>query len=227
LVGLLIAEFTMYRVGDIRRKVRKRLKRRIIAMVVTIGVLALLYVMVFKNGMFRSQEGVPDTIVAIDTLIDSLPVIRNVPSTGKPLATNDTITKDTPIIPVYTDIVDEKTSVTKTDDAKKGVEKKSAYKQTPPENIVKEGERAANATSLGVGYKVNSTAYFFNEPNEATRRKAFVNHWNNSYATLKPTDEKNGFIYVVFTNHLGQTSRGWLRKKDLHEVSLVASDNRK
>ncbi len=65
-------------------------------------------------------------------------------------------------------------------------------------------------------YKVISKAYFHDEPDESTRRKAFIIHWNN--AVLTPQDEKNGFVYIVFTNHLGQTSRGWLRKRDLRSI---------
>jgi serine/threonine protein kinase len=62
-------------------------------------------------------------------------------------------------------------------------------------------------------YKVRTVAYFHNKPDESTRRNAFINHWNN--AVLKPRDEKNGFIYIVYTNDEGQTSKGWLNKKDL------------
>lgn len=68
-------------------------------------------------------------------------------------------------------------------------------------------------------YKIISKAYFHNQPDENTRRNAFVNHWNNSYATINALDEENGFVYVVFKNNLGQTSKGWLRKKDLRPVS--------
>lgn len=71
--------------------------------------------------------------------------------------------------------------------------------------------------SSGIGkYKVVNKAYFHNEPDESTRRDAFIIHWNN--AVLQPTKEENGFVYVVFTNHLGQTSRGWLKKSELSEV---------
>ncbi len=71
--------------------------------------------------------------------------------------------------------------------------------------------------SLG-RYKVRSKAYFYNEPDETTRRNAFIIHWNN--AILTPLGDRDGFVYIVFTNHLGQTSRGWLRKKDLNRVAL-------
>jgi serine/threonine-protein kinase len=67
-------------------------------------------------------------------------------------------------------------------------------------------------------YKIVSKAYFYNEPDESTRRNAFVVHWNNSYATLNALDEENGFVYVVFRNLQNQTSKGWLRKKDLRPV---------
>jgi hypothetical protein len=73
----------------------------------------------------------------------------------------------------------------------------------------------AQTTSNKGLYKIISVAYFHNQPDERTRRNAFVNHWNNSYATLKALDEKNGFIYVVFRNNKNQTSKGWLRKIDL------------
>ena len=62
-------------------------------------------------------------------------------------------------------------------------------------------------------YKVKSKAYFHNEPDETTRRNAFIVHWNN--AVLHPLKEQGDFVYIVFTNHLGQTSKGWLRKQDL------------
>ena len=77
-------------------------------------------------------------------------------------------------------------------------------------------EETDNDTGSGTRYKVRNKAYFHNEPDAGTRRKAFIIHWNN--AVLKPLDEKNGFVYIVFTNHLGQTSKGWLSKSDLAEV---------
>jgi serine/threonine-protein kinase len=67
--------------------------------------------------------------------------------------------------------------------------------------------------SRQVRYKVRNKAYFHDSPDESSQRDAFIVHWNN--AVLKPLNEKNGFVYVVFTNHLGQTSKGWLSKDDL------------
>ncbi|WP_207425388.1 serine/threonine-protein kinase [Pedobacter sp. SYSU D00535] len=60
-------------------------------------------------------------------------------------------------------------------------------------------------------------AYFHDQPDESTRRNAFLVHWNN--AELTAVEEKNGFIYVVFFNTQGQVTKGWLRKKDLKRIN--------
>lgn len=73
-----------------------------------------------------------------------------------------------------------------------------------------------NQSDQLVRYKVRNKAFFHNTPDESTRRNAFINHWNN--AVLKPLADKNGFIYVIFTNDEGQTSKGWLSKDDLIAV---------
>jgi serine/threonine protein kinase len=66
-------------------------------------------------------------------------------------------------------------------------------------------------------YMVTSKAYFYNTPDEGERRNAFVVPSNNAIITA--LDEQNDFIYVVFTNQLGQSSKGWLRKKDLQPLN--------
>lgn len=86
----------------------------------------------------------------------------------------------------------------------------TSKKETATEN--KEDSVTSNSTGFDF-YKVRSKAYFYNKPDESTRRNAFIVHWNN--ATLRPLKENNDFVYIVFTNHLNQTSKGWLRKKDL------------
>jgi serine/threonine-protein kinase len=70
--------------------------------------------------------------------------------------------------------------------------------------------------NLGAYRLAVDKAYFHNSPDESTRRNAFIVHWNN--AVLNALDERDGFVYIVFTNHLGQTSRGWIRKADLKQV---------
>jgi serine/threonine-protein kinase len=62
-------------------------------------------------------------------------------------------------------------------------------------------------------YKVVAAkAFFHNEPDKATRRKAFMIPSDEIITAQK---EQNGFVYTTFTNKRGQTSKGWLRKQDL------------
>ncbi len=86
-------------------------------------------------------------------------------------------------------------------------------KINPPEN---EAEALVEITNEYGKYKVKSKAYFHNKPVENTRRKAFIIYWNN--AVLTPSNEQDGFVYITFTNHLGQTSKGWLLKSNLTKV---------
>jgi type I restriction enzyme M protein len=65
-------------------------------------------------------------------------------------------------------------------------------------------------------YAVISRAYFYSSPVENTKRSIYIN--NTSHITLNPTNEKNGFIYVIYINKNGQTTKGWLNKKDLNPL---------
>jgi serine/threonine-protein kinase len=84
------------------------------------------------------------------------------------------------------------------------------------ENTTEGSEDNDNTKGVGKYKLAGRRIYFHNEPDESTKRDAFIVHWNN--ATLTALEEKNDFIYVVFTNHLGQKSKGWLPKKDLKPV---------
>ncbi|HEY1022242.1 MAG TPA: serine/threonine-protein kinase [Flavisolibacter sp.] len=98
----------------------------------------------------------------------------------------------------------------------------TAVEQTASSNGDEEPTRNENTEPEKVAaknvahYKVRDKAYFHNEPDPATKRRAFIIHWND--AVLVPQEEKNGFIYVVFVNHLGQVSKGWLSKDELIKV---------
>jgi len=94
----------------------------------------------------------------------------------------------------------------------------SRVDQQSEEKQTRSDKKDNTETSKGLGnYKLaGRKVYFHNSPDESTRRNAFIVHWNN--ATLIALDEKNDFIYVEFTNHLGQISKGWLPKKDLKPV---------
>lgn len=62
-------------------------------------------------------------------------------------------------------------------------------------------------------YKVTSKANFYNSPDENSMRGTFISGSINK--VVEARDEKNGFIFVVYTNDLGYTSKGWLSKQDL------------
>lgn len=55
-------------------------------------------------------------------------------------------------------------------------------------------------------------AYFYNQPNESTRRAAYA---IASSEIIKAYDDSNDFIYTELINTRGQMSKGWLMKSDL------------
>lgn len=57
-------------------------------------------------------------------------------------------------------------------------------------------------------------SYFHTEPDEVTRRNAFL----LKDALLTGLEERAGFVYTEFTNSKGQVSKGWIRKSDLLTV---------
>lgn len=66
-------------------------------------------------------------------------------------------------------------------------------------------------------------AYFYNQPDEATRRNAYA---IASRQIIKAMDERDGFIYTELTNDRGLTSKGWLRKEDMITLSEWLANNR-
>lgn len=70
------------------------------------------------------------------------------------------------------------------------------------------------ATAIGE-YRVSApVTYFHNEPDPATRRKAFLSKGD----PVTALDDQQDFIYTEFTNSRGQTSKGWLQKSSLMTV---------
>ena len=85
-----------------------------------------------------------------------------------------------------------------------------------PDPPVQEQKTAiADRGPIGEYRVLASRAYFYNEPDLSTRRNAFMVPSNDVVTAL---DDQNGFIYTEFTNNKGQTSKGWLLKKDLLTV---------
>ena len=58
----------------------------------------------------------------------------------------------------------------------------------------------------------SSRAYFHNEPDGDTRRNAYL---TPSDEVMTATAEEGDYVYITFTNPEGQTSKGWVRKRDL------------
>lgn len=58
-------------------------------------------------------------------------------------------------------------------------------------------------------------AYFHNEPDADTRRDAYLTPSDEVFTAI---DEEGDFVYIVFTNDRGETSKGWVLKRDLRPV---------
>lgn len=67
-------------------------------------------------------------------------------------------------------------------------------------------------------YVVKVKSFFHNKPDTTTRRSTFLLPWNDEYGIVTALDERNGFVYVVFKNRIGRTSKGWILKSDLEPV---------
>ena len=80
--------------------------------------------------------------------------------------------------------------------------------------IIPEPRTPGNA--LAVQYMVVDTAFFHNQPNPRTSRKSYLDPLNKN--VLTPMQDRNGFIYIVYTNHFGRTSKGWINKKNLRPI---------
>ena len=114
--------------------------------------------------------------------------------------------------------------VVKKDSAIRITENAVEENATKPENnentlneiIVPDPTTETTQVAQEAQYKVVVKAYFYSSPDETTRRNAYMVPSDN--AVLNAQDEQNGFVYVVFTNQLGKTSRGWLQKKDLKSI---------
>lgn len=65
-------------------------------------------------------------------------------------------------------------------------------------------------------YKITSKANFYYGPDEDALRNTFISAGDDKI--VGALEDKNGFIYVVYTNDLGYTSKGWLSKKDLTKL---------
>lgn len=82
-------------------------------------------------------------------------------------------------------------------------------------NNNREGNESEDITNIKFTVVIPK-AYFYSDPNPNSRRDLYIN--NLVHATLVPEKEQNGFVYVVYVNSKGQSTRGWLNKKDLKQL---------
>lgn len=87
----------------------------------------------------------------------------------------------------------------------------------PSKIITRDDAGTNNPSGAGSKYRVITIAHFHDRPDENSKRNAFMTYQDR--ATLTALDEQNDFIYIIFTNTKGQTSKGWIRKKDLTLVN--------
>ena len=65
-------------------------------------------------------------------------------------------------------------------------------------------------------YRTKSNAYFYRQPDIKKRSSLYLGQSNPTILT--PLKENNGFVYVIYTNTRGRTTKGWLNKKNLRPV---------
>jgi type I restriction enzyme M protein len=65
-------------------------------------------------------------------------------------------------------------------------------------------------------YTVTDTTYFHDKPADGSARKSYLDPLKKNILTS--LQETNGFIYIVYTNKYGRTSKGWIRKRDLRQL---------
>jgi eukaryotic-like serine/threonine-protein kinase len=149
-----------------------------------------------ENGTAETSSMVKQVNQPADPEEEKKPVVKSAPVIKKDttaVAKQETKRPD-PVIPPVT--------VTRTPE-----------KPVPTANHAEKNPQSSKVSETITYTVAGPQVYFHNKPDERTRRNAFINRWNK--AVLKPLDEENGFVYIVYTNKWGQTSKGWMLKKQL------------
>jgi hypothetical protein len=84
----------------------------------------------------------------------------------------------------------------------------------------------ASGETVETRYKTRSKTYFYSEPDEKARTKDFIQDWRDTYLPLNALQQKNGFVYVNVPTKKGEIKTGWLRRKDLKDISIVLQDSK-
>jgi len=99
-------------------------------------------------------------------------------------------------------------------------EKKDTIPSKPTAALNNESSKIkTQETGKNLRYRVRIKTFFYNKPNENTQRNIFLLPSEGTYGVITAINDQNGFIYIVFKNHAGRTSKGWIRKTDLDPVN--------
>lgn len=177
----------------------------VMLLLITLGLAAFLAYSYFNYSSNEIKSSISDSTVATDTAPSFIPIQKK-----------KTVEKKKDSLLQLKHVAD---SIRKANKKKVLIDDSSKIEgadgNQSPDNTTSPGDQQDqqddNANASGK-YAVLSKAYFYNSPDETTRRPAFINKWNKA---VTASDEMNGFIYVVYKNEEGVTTRGWLRKADL------------
>jgi hypothetical protein len=152
----------------------------------------------------KMPEAVTDTIAKVDTTKKVSEVIAPVKNPVQPQKqVIDTANKKAVVAAPNPAKVD--TVVTPKVETAKSETSKDNQEIIPVQNT--------GDTSQFDNYKVKLKAYFYNRPDESSRRSDFLFFFNS--IPLSALDERNGFIQVSFKTNRNKRYEGWLRKSDL------------
>jgi len=95
--------------------------------------------------------------------------------------------------------------------------KKSAISMADTSGVSNLEDSKLNTDSTAsTGYTVINKTWFYRTPDTTDQKHLFLEPRPD--VILNPTNEENGFVYVVYINKKGEATRGWLNKKDLAKV---------
>lgn len=84
---------------------------------------------------------------------------------------------------------------------------------TPPKVVSREVATPAQDVARSDYEVASERAYFFDKPDKATQRKAYLVKGEN--ITVFDDDFSSEFLYVEFENARGQISKGWIQRSNL------------
>jgi len=97
-----------------------------------------------------------------------------------------------------------------------GIKREKTKKKADTKNISHAINNVEHLQNGSKRYTVVNKTYFHSAPDSSKRKSFYLQPRQN--LVLIPTEEENGFVYVVYINKKGESTHGWLAKKDLEPV---------